>query len=82
MDTLIQTIRKYIRDIEMEFGIEKCAMLIMKNRKELPNQESIRKFGDKENYKYLEILKSDTIKRVEMKRVSQMNEKADRNEVL
>ena len=42
----------------MEFGIEKCAMLIMKSGKretvkrlELPNQKSIRTLGEKENYK-------------------------------
>ena len=31
MDTLIQTIRFYSQDIEMEFGIEKSAMLITKS---------------------------------------------------
>ena len=42
----------------MEFGIENCAKLIMKSGKraiteviELPNQKSIRTFGEKENYK-------------------------------
>ena len=29
---------------------------------ELPNQERIRTHGEKENYKYLEILEVDTIK--------------------
>ena len=33
LETLIQTIRIYIQSIEMEFGIEKCAMLIMKSGK-------------------------------------------------
>ena len=33
LETLIQTIRIYSQDTGMEFGIEKCAMLIMKNRK-------------------------------------------------
>ena len=44
----------YSQDIGMEFGIEKCAMLIMKNGKrertdgiELLNQESIRMVGEK-----------------------------------
>ena len=74
LETLIQTIRIYSQDIEIEFGIEKCAMLIMKSRKrqimerkELPNQEGIRTLREKENYKYLGILNSDTIKQVEMK---------------
>ena len=71
----------------MKFDIEKCAMLIMRSRKrhmtegiELPNQQNIRKLGKKETYKYLGILKADTIKQVEMKenfdkRVLQENEK-------
>ncbi len=33
LETLIQTIRIYSQDIGMEFGIEKCAMLIMKSGK-------------------------------------------------
>ena len=58
----------------MEFGIEKCAMLVMKSGKrhltngmELPRQDKIRTLGDKETYKYLGILEADTIKQVEMK---------------
>ena len=54
----------------MEFGTEKCATFIMKSRKkreaakgiEIQNQERFRKLGEKENYKYLEILEADTIK--------------------
>ena len=34
---------------------------------ELPNQESFRMLGEKENYKYMEILEVVTIKQVEMK---------------
>ena len=55
-------------------GIEKCAMLVMKSGKrymtdgmELPNQDSIRTFGENETYKYLRILEADTIKQAEMK---------------
>ena len=58
----------------MEFGIEKCAMLVMKSGKrhltdwiELQNQDKIRMLGEKETYKYLGILEADTIKQVEMK---------------
>ena len=58
----------------MKFGREKCAMLVMKSDKqhltdgmELPNQDKIRTLGEKETYKYLDILESDTIKQVEMK---------------
>ena len=34
---------------------------------ELPNQDKIRTLGEKETYKYLGILKADTIKEAEMK---------------
>ena len=58
----------------MEFVIEKCAMLIMKNRKrqiterkELPNQESIKTLGEKENCKYRGLLEAGTIKEAVMK---------------
>ena len=58
LKTLIQRIRIYSQDIGMEF--EKCAMLIIKSEKrettegtELLNQESIRIFEEKENYKLL-----------------------------
>ena len=59
---LIQTIRIYNQDIGMEFGIEKCIMLIMRSKKrkitegiELPDQERIRMLEEKENYTYLGI---------------------------
>ena len=58
----------------MEFGIEKCAMLVIKSCKRhmtegmgQPNQEKIRTLGENETYKYLGILEADTIKQVEMK---------------
>ena len=57
----------------MEFGIEKCDLLIMRSGKrymmegtELLNEEKFRAFGEKETYKYLGILEADTIKQVEM----------------
>ena len=71
LETLIQTIRVYSQDIGMELDIEKYPMLIMKSGKretkeriELPNKESIRTLREKENYKFFEILKVDTIKQV------------------
>ena len=36
-------------------------------RIELPNKDKIRTLGEKETYKYLGILKADTIKHTEMK---------------
>ena len=93
LETQIKTIRIYSQDIGIEFRIEKCAVLIMKSGKrqmteeiELLNQERIRTLGEKENYEYLEILETDTIKHVEMKekitRVSQTNKKVSWNEAL
>ena len=62
LETLIHTVRIYSQDIGMEFGIEKCAMLVMKSGKqhmtdgiELPNQDKIRTLGENETYKYLGI---------------------------
>ena len=57
----------------MEFGIEKCAMIVTKSGKkhmtegvELLNQEVIRTLGEKENFK-LGMLEAGTIKQVERK---------------
>ena len=73
-ETLIHAVRIYSQDIGMEFGIEKCAMLVMKSGKrhltdgmELPNHDKIRTLGENETYNYLGILEADTIKQVEMK---------------
>ena len=72
--TVIHAVRIYNQDIGMEFGIEKCAMLVIKSGKrhltdgmELPNQDKIKTLGEKEAYKYWGILEADTTKQVEMK---------------
>ena len=74
LETLIHTVRIYIQEIGMEFGIEKCAMLVMKSSKrqvtdgiKIPNRDKIRTLGENETYKYLGILEADTIKQVEIK---------------
>ena len=71
LETLIQTVRINSQDVGMEFGIEKCAMLIMKSGKRLmtegillPNQVVIRTLREKETNKYLGILEADIIKHV------------------
>ena len=55
LETLIHTVRRYSQDIGIEFGMEKCAMLIMKSGKwhltdgmELPKQDKIRTLWEKE----------------------------------
>ena len=72
LETLIHAVRIYSQDIGMEFGIEKCAVLVMKSGKrtdgmELPNHNKIRTLGENETNKYLGILEADTIKQMEMK---------------
>ena len=74
LETLIYTVIIYSQDIRMEFGIEKCAMLVMKSSKrhrtdgiELPNQNKIRTLGENDAYKYLGMLEADTTKQVQMK---------------
>ena len=74
LEILIHAISIYSQNIGMEFGIEKCAMLVMKSGKrhmtdgmELPNHDKIRTLRENETYKYLGILEADTIKQVQMK---------------
>ena len=68
----MQTVRISNQDTGMEFGKDKCAMLVMISRKRhmtegkgKPNQENIRMIGEKETDKYLGLLEADTIKQVE-----------------
>ena len=74
LETLIDAVRINSQDIGMEFGIEKCTLLVIKSGKrhltesmELPNQDKISSLGEKETYKYLGILEAVIIKEVEMK---------------
>ena len=74
MEALIQAVDIYSKDIGMEFGKEKCAMLIMKSGRrqmteviEQPNKRKIRTLGEKETYKHFGILEADIIKYAEMK---------------
>ena len=93
LETLIQTIRIYSQDREMEFGIEKCTMLIMRCRKtqiteeiELANEERIWTLWRNEPFKYLGKLEVDTIQQAEKKerirKASQKNEKTSRKQAL
>ena len=54
LETLIHTVRIYNQDTEMEFGQEKCAVLVMKSGRrhltdgmELPNQDKFRMLKEK-----------------------------------
>ena len=92
LETLIHTVRIYSRDIGMEFGIfgiEKCAMLVMKSGKrqrtdgmELPNKDKKKTLAENETYKYLGILEVDTIKQAEMKEKIQKNKKTTQDKTI
>ena len=75
VDTLVQTIRVVTTDMRMGFGINKCAMLIMKrgrltHSEGITLRENLQIRGMKENddgYKYLGVLEVEGIKHLEMK---------------
>ena len=76
LDSLVQTVRVFIDDIGMEFGIEKCAMLVMEKGKivksvgiELPDGKVIKSLQEvvTESYKYLGILEADKFLEEKMK---------------
>ena len=66
LDLLEQTIRVFSENIGMEFGIEKCAVLVMEKGKivksviiELPDGKVLKSLQEGESYKQLGILKAD-----------------------
>ena len=74
MNSLIQTVRIFSEDIGMEFGIEKCAMLVMEKGKivksvgiELPGGKFIKSLLEGEIYNYLGILEADKLSEAKMK---------------
>ena len=74
MDSLVQTVRVFSEDIGMEFGMEKCAMLVMKKGKivksvgiELSDGKVIKLLQEGESYKYLGILEADKFLEEKMK---------------
>ena len=74
LDSLVQTVCIFSTDIKMEFGIENCAVLVLKRGKvvksegiKLPDNKKVRLLEENEGYKYLGILQADQIKEKEMK---------------
>ena len=74
LDSLVQTVRVFSEDRGMEFGIEKCAMLVMEKGKivksvgiELPDGKVIKSLEEGESYKYLGILSADKFLEERMK---------------
>ena len=67
MNSIVQTIHIFSKDRGMEFGIEKCAMLVIVIKKgkivksvgiELPDGKVIKSLEEGESYKYIGILKT------------------------
>ena len=74
LNSLVQTVRVFSQDIGMEFGIEKCAILVMEKGKivksvgiELPDGKVIKSLQEGESYKYLGILEADKLLEEKMK---------------
>ena len=74
LKSLIHTVRILSDDIRMEFGLSKCALLIMKRGRfersegiDMPNGEIMKSIDEGGGYKYLGILEADGIKHGEMK---------------
>lgn len=64
VDSLVQTVRIFGNDVGMNFGINKCAVRVMKRDRmvksvgiELPNERRLRALGeDDDGYNYLGVL--------------------------
>ena len=74
LDSFVWTIHIFSKDVGMEFGIEKSAMLVIEKGKivksvgiELPDGKVIKSIQEDESYKYLGILKADRFLGEEMK---------------
>ena len=74
LNSLVQTVCVFSKDIGMEFGTEKCAMLTMEKGKivksvgiELPDGKVIKSLQEGESYKYLGILDADKFLEEKMK---------------
>ena len=75
LDSLVQTVKVFSKDIGMDFGVEKSAMLVMKRGKKttsdgikLPDNIVIKSLKEGEGYKYLGILQIDEVQEKETKR--------------
>ena len=74
LDSLVQTVRVYSKDIRMEFRIEKCVILVMEKEKimksvgiELPDGKVIKLLQEGGSYKYLGISETDKFLEEKMK---------------
>ena len=75
LESLINTVRIFSEDIGMEFGLQKCAILVMKRGKVehdtadmiMPNGGEIRVMGVNSEYRYLGVLECDSVKNDKVK---------------
>ena len=74
LDALVQSVRVVSNDIDMEFGVNKCAMLVIKRGKviesngiNLPNNETISSIHEENGYKYLGVMEADQVLGGQMK---------------
>ena len=76
LDSLIQSMRVFSKDIGMQSGVKKCAVLIMKRGRQIksdgvkiPGSNVIRSLQENDGYKYLGVLQNDEMKEKEMKEI-------------
>ena len=74
IDSMVNSVRIFLDNIKMEFGLSKCVILIIKRGKvvtregiDLPDGKMIKCLEEGSGYKYLGILETDGIKHEEMK---------------
>ena len=75
MESLINTVCLFSEDIRMQFGVDKCAITVLKRGKLdssnndiiFENQDTIRLMNEKNCYKHLGILEVDNVKHQQMK---------------
>ena len=74
LESLVQTVHVFSEDIGMEFGIKKCAMLVMEKGKivksvgiDLKDGKIIKSLLEGASYKYLGILEADKFLEEKMK---------------
>lgn len=75
IESLLNTVRVFSEDIGMMFGIDKCAVVVMKRGKldgknhdvVMPNEDVIKTIDEEKPYKYLGVTETDSVKHQEMK---------------
>ena len=74
LDTLVNSVRIFSEDRQMQFGIIKCAILIMKRGKyvhsegiKLPDDKKVKEVEINKGYMYMGILGADGVKDGDMK---------------